>query len=264
MLKHEASAAAGTPEAACGIMRAMWNRLKTYFLTGLLVLAPVVLTGYVVWRLFVFVDHLLGTTLRGEYIRPGGIPGLGFLTVLVIITATGALANNFLGRSLGGVFEAMVLRVPFLRGLYLLLKEVGEAILSERKSAFQRVVLAPFPGPGVYSIGLVTSSLPGSLNETTGETLEGVFIPHPPNPTTGNLVYYPANQLIATNLRVEQAIKLVVSGGVVMPTEAAVAAAAAASAAMTASAAAAVSRSSGRKRKRGPDDHRAETGEGAA
>ena len=242
-------------------MRAMWNRMKTYFLTGLLVLAPVVITGYVVWKLFVFVDHLLGTTLRGEYIRPGGIPGLGFLTVLVIIIVTGALANNFLGRSLGGIFEGMVLRVPFLRGLYLLLKEVGEAILSDRKSAFQRVVLAPFPGPGVYSIGLVTSSLPGSINETTGETLEGVFIPHPPNPTTGNLVYYPPDQLIATNLRVEQAIKLVVSGGVVMPTEAAVAAAAAA-AATTASAAATVARSAARKRKGGPG--RAEPGEGAA
>jgi len=206
----------------------MWNRLKTYFLTGLLVLAPVVITAYVVWKLFAFVDHLLGSTMRGGYIRPGGIPGLGFLTVLVIITITGALANNILGRSLGGIFEAMVLRVPFLRGLYLLLKEVGEAILSERKSAFQRVVLAPFPGPGVYSIGLVTSSLPGSLNVTTGEALEGVFIPHPPNPTTGNLVYYPPDQLIATKLRVEQAIKLIVSGGVVVPADTIVAAAAAA------------------------------------
>ncbi|HEU4333528.1 MAG TPA: DUF502 domain-containing protein, partial [Candidatus Eisenbacteria bacterium] len=185
----------------------MLKRLRAYFLTGLLVLAPVVLTGYVVWKLFVFVDHLLGATLRGGYIRPGGIPGLGFITVVVIITITGALANNFLGRSLGAIFEALVLRVPFLRGIYLLVKEVGEAILSDRRGAFQRVVLVPYPSPGTYTIGLVTSSPPRSLSDSVGEPLEGVFIPTPPNPTTGPLLYVPRQKLIPTNLRVDQAIK---------------------------------------------------------
>lgn len=203
----------------------MWKRLRNYFLTGLLVLAPVVLTGYIVWRLFLFVDQMLGTTFRGGYIRPGGIPGLGFVTVIVIITVTGALANNFLGRSLGAIFEGLVLRVPFLRGLYLLLKEVGEAILSERKGgAFQRVVLVPYPSRGIYSIGLVTSAPPRSVNDLTGETLEGVFIPTPPNPWTGPLVYVPRDSLIPTPLRVDQAIKLVVSGGVVVPPDPIVAA----------------------------------------
>jgi uncharacterized membrane protein len=198
----------------------VWKRLRTYFLTGLLVLAPVVLTGYIVWKLFLFVDLMLGTTFRGGYIRPGGIPGLGFLTVLVIITVTGALANNFLGRSLGAVFEGLVLRVPFLRGIYLLLKEVGEAILSERKGgAFQRVVLVPYPSRGIYSIGLVTSSPPRSISELTGEPLEGVFIPTPPNPWTGPLVYFRREDLIPTQLRVDQAIKMVVSGGVVVPAD---------------------------------------------
>lgn len=198
----------------------MWKRLRTYFLTGLLVLAPVVLTGYIVWKLFLFVDLMLGTTFRGGYIRPGGIPGLGFLTVLVIITVTGALANNFLGRSLGAVFEGLVLRVPFLRGVYLLLKEVGEAILSERKGgAFQRVVLVPYPSRGIYSIGLVTSPPPRSISDLTGEPLEGVFIPTPPNPWTGPLVYFRREDLIPTQLRVDQAIKMVVSGGVVVPAD---------------------------------------------
>ncbi|HET9251577.1 MAG TPA: DUF502 domain-containing protein [Candidatus Eisenbacteria bacterium] len=198
----------------------MWKRLRNYFLTGLLVLAPVFLTGYIVWKLFLFVDLMLGTTFRGGYIRPGGIPGLGFVTVVLIITVTGALANNFLGRSLGGLVEGLVLRVPFLRVIYLLLKEVGEALLSERKGgAFQRVVLVPYPGPGIYSIGLVTSAPPRSMSEVTGETLEGVFIPTPPNPWTGPLVYYKKSDLIPTQLRVDQAIKMVVSGGVVVPAD---------------------------------------------
>lgn len=198
----------------------MWKLLRNYFLTGLLVLAPVFLTGYIVWKLFLFVDLMLGTTFRGGYIRPGGIPGLGFITVMLIITVTGALANNFLGRSLGALIEGLVLRVPFLRVIYLLLKEVGEALLSERKGgAFQRVVLVPYPGPGIYSIGLVTSAPPRSMSEVTGETLEGVFIPTPPNPWTGPLVYYKRSDLIPTQLRVDQAIKMVVSGGVVVPTD---------------------------------------------
>ena len=202
-----------------GYDAAVWKRLRNYFLTGLLVLAPVYFTGAIVYRLFLFVDQMLGTTFRGGYIRPGGVPGLGFLTVLVVITLTGALANNFLGRFLGGIFEGLVRRVPFLRGVYMLLKEVGEAILSERKGAFQRVVLVPYPCPGIYSIGLVTSPAPRALSDGAGEPLEGVFIPTPPNPTTGPLVYYKRGDLIPTQLRVDQAIKMVVSGGVVVPTD---------------------------------------------
>ncbi len=200
----------------------MLNRLRTHFLTGLIVLAPLVITGYVIWKMFVFVDHLLGTTLRGGYLRPGGVPGLGFVTVILIIMITGALANNFLGRSLGNVIESLILRVPFLRGLYLTLKEIGEAFLSEKKGAFQRVVLVPFPAAGLYSIGFVTSAPPRSFDDSVGEPLEGVFIPTPPNPTTGHLVYYPKSQVIPTKLRVDQAVKMVVSGGVVVPPEASV------------------------------------------
>lgn len=197
----------------------MLRAIRTSFLTGLLVLAPLAITAYIVYRLFVWVDHLLGTTLRGGYIRPGGVPGLGFLTVLVIITLTGALANNFLGRQLGAVFESMLFRVPVLRGVYATLKEVGEAILSDRKTAFQRVVLIEYPRPGLYSIGLVTSDPPRTFDESSGKELRGVFIPTTPNPTTGPLVYLTDDQMIPTTLRVEQAIKMVVSGGVVVPPE---------------------------------------------
>jgi uncharacterized membrane protein len=198
----------------------MLRRLRTYFLTGLLVLAPLAITGYIVYRLFVWVDHLLGTTLRGGYIRPEGVPGLGFLTVLVIITITGAFANNILGKQLGGVLEAMLFRVPLLRGVYGTLKEIGEALLSDRGNAFQQVVLIEYPRPGMYSIGLVTGDAPTTFDEASGKRLRGVFLPTPPNPTTGPLVYCADDQIIPTTLRVEQAIKMVVSGGVVVPPKA--------------------------------------------
>jgi len=198
----------------------MFRRLRTYFFTGLLVLGPLAVTGYIVYRLFVWVDHLLGTTLRGGYIRPDGVPGLGFLTVIVLITITGALANNFLGRQLGTIVEALLLRVPVLSVIYGTLKEVGEALLGDRRANFQQVVLVQYPRQGVYSIGLVAGAAPRSFDKATGKSLRGIFIPTPPNPTTGPVVYFPEEELIATSLRVEQAIKMVVSIGVVLPVEA--------------------------------------------
>lgn len=198
----------------------MISRLRTHFLTGLLVLAPVAITGYVVWRLFTWVDHLLGTTLRGGYIRPGGVPGLGFLTVIVIIMFAGALAENFVGRRLGKLVDTGLLRIPLLRGLYSTVKDIGTAVLGDRKIAFNQVVLVPFPIPGVYSIGLATSNAPASLSDAAGKPLRGIFLPTPPNPTTGPLLYYPEEMVIPTTMRVDQAIKIVVSAGAVVPLDA--------------------------------------------
>jgi uncharacterized membrane protein len=115
--------------------------------------------------------------------------------------------------------ESLLLRVPFLRGLYLVLKEIGEAFLGDRRQAFQRVVLIPYPSADLYSIGFVTTPPPASMVEALGEPVEGVFIPTPPNPATGQLVYYPKRKLIPTNLKIDQAIKIVVSCGVVVPSD---------------------------------------------
>jgi uncharacterized membrane protein len=198
----------------------MFARLRTHFLTGLLVLSPVVITGYIIWKLFTWVDHLLGTTLRGGYLRPGGVPGLGFVTVMLIIIVTGALAENFIGRRLGKFIDSMLLRIPLLRGLYSTVKDIGGAVLGDRNTAFNQVVLVPFPYPGVYSIGLATSNPPLAISDAAGRPLRGIFLPTPPNPTTGPLLYYPDEQVIPTTLRVDQAIKLVVSAGAVVSPDA--------------------------------------------
>jgi len=197
----------------------VWDRVRNAFFTGLLVLGPAAITVYVVWRLFVFVDHLLGTTLRGGYIRPGGIPGIGFLTVLVIIFLVGFLANNFLGRQIGSILEGMVMRLPLFRGFYATVKQVGEALLGEKRDAFQRVVLIEFPTPGRYAIAFVTASPASGVTQPDGRALVGVFLPHAPNPTSGFLLFCPPETLIPTTLKVDQALKMVVSAGVVNPSQ---------------------------------------------
>lgn len=193
------------------------SRLRNYFFTGLLVLGPLVLTGYVVWRLFFFFDHMLGTTLRGGYIHPGGIPGIGFVTVMLIILVTGMLASNLLGRQVARAVEGALLRVPYLRGLYSTVKQVGEALLSDKRGAFQRVVLVEYPSPGIFAVGFVTARPSRAVLDADGKPLTAVFIPTPPNPTTGPLQFFPEGVLIPTTLTVEQAVKMVVSGGVATP-----------------------------------------------
>ena len=203
-----------TPES---VKTSVLSRIRTHFLTGLLVLAPIVVTAYVIWKLFGFVDHLLGATLRGGYIRPGGVPGLGFVTVLVIIFLVGAFANNILGRQIGRLLESMLLRVPVFRSLYSMVKQVGEALLGEKKDTFQRVVLVEFPTPGRYTLGFVTSSVADVMPRPDGKPLVAVFLPTVPNPTTGYLLFYPEDALISTDFRPEEAIRMLVSAGVVKP-----------------------------------------------
>ena len=192
-------------------------RVRNYFITGLLVLGPLVLTGYVIWRIFLFVDHLVGTTLRGGYIREGGIPGLGFVTVLLIVLVTGVLASNFLGRQVARAVEGALLRVPYLRGLYSTVKQVGEALLSDKRNAFQRVVLIEYPRPGIFAVAFVTAPPSSAVPARNGKPLTAVFLPTPPNPTTGPLLFYPEEELIPTSLTVEQAVRMVISAGVATP-----------------------------------------------
>jgi len=135
----------------------------------------------------------------------------------VIVGFTAGAAVLIVNSQLGTLLASMLLRVPLLRGVYGTLKEIGEAILSDRKENFQRVVLVEYPRPGIYSIGLVTGDAPETFDEGSGKRLRGVFFPTTPNPTTGPLVYCTDEQMIPTTLRVEQAIKMVVSGGVVVP-----------------------------------------------
>lgn len=137
--------------------------------------------------------------------------------MLAIILAVGFLANNFLGRQVGAIVEALVMRVPVFRGFYGTLRQVGEALLGDKRGAFQRVVLIEYPIAGRYALAFVTASPASGVTEANGSPLVGVFLPHAPNPTTGFLLFYPPEALIPTSLKVDQALKMVVSAGVVNP-----------------------------------------------
>jgi len=178
--------------------------------TGLVVTVPVVATFLALRFLFRSLDGLLGPTVTRLAGRE--VPGLGLLLTLAIVLVAGASARSILGRRLVGLGERLIGQVPIARSVYRASREIVETATLSRRQVFREVVMIEYPRPGLYSYGFVTGY---TTRET--ERLAHVFIPGPPVPTTGVLVAVPESQLTHLDLSVEDALKLVLSGGMVTP-----------------------------------------------
>ena len=190
-----------------------WFRRK--FLTGLLVILPIGLTAYVLYRIFVWVDGLLRPVIaRHPYLD---IPGLGFIGVIAVILVAGILGGGILGRTLFRWMEEKLERIPMVRGIYGAIKQISGVFLKEDRSVFERVVLVEYPRAHVYMLGFVTASWRMKTRAGTDEDFLAVFIPTSPNPTSGFLVAIPPQDAIPTDLSVPEAFKVIVSGGAVVP-----------------------------------------------
>lgn len=178
---------------------------------------PVAGTWYLLAFLFDVADGLikpLVVAVVGRY-----YPGLGVLVALVVVLATGALATHYLGRRLIAGVEAIILRAPMVRGVYLAFKQVVEALTSVSGAAFHRVVLVEYPRRGVYAVGFVTGRSWVEVEGGADDDVTTVFVPTTPNPTSGFLALVPRSQLVTLDMTVEDGLKLVVSGGMVVPAE---------------------------------------------
>ena len=169
-------------------------------------------TVYVVVNIFNFADGLLGDLLGFQ------LPGLGLIVTLLIILATGVLSTRVLGRLIFPTIETWFTRLPFVKNIFPAVKQLTTFLFSEtdRHSAFRRVVLVPYPRPGVYSLAFVTNETHTSVTGSP-TTLLTLLIPNPPSPFTGPIIFAPKEDVILLDMSVEDAIKLVVSGGVVAP-----------------------------------------------
>ncbi len=193
----------------------MRARLRRYFITGLLVFLPVAVTLSILLWLFRTFDSFLGrlfTLLIGR-----SVPGLGLVATVAAIFLMGALATNVVGRRLVAWFDRLMLRIPLARSIYSATKQLSDSILMQRRAAFQRPVLIEWPRQGVYTVGFVTGETGGRTEEVAGQRVVNVFVISTPNPTTGFLVLVPADQVHSLDLSVEDALKLVMSGGIVTP-----------------------------------------------
>ncbi|GAV22056.1 DUF502 domain-containing protein [Carboxydothermus pertinax] len=193
----------------------IFKKLGNYFLTGLVVITPAAITIYILYTLFSFFDR----PLRGFFAKIFGldIPGLGFLTVALLIPTVGMLATNFIGGKILKKFEQLFIKLPVTRTLYKTSKQLIETFLHPERDAFKSVVLVRYPNENSYALGFITGSGLNEINEKTEEKLLPVFLPTTPNPTSGWLLYLPERDVIPLNLSVEDALKIIVSGGIVQP-----------------------------------------------
>jgi len=192
--------------------------LKKTFFTGLVILVPLGITIWVLNLVVTTLDQtllLLPPSVRTQ--APFNIPGMGVLLTLLIILAVGILARNFIGRRLVLWWEALLGRIPVVSAIYSSVKQVSDTLLSPSGQAFRKPVLVEFPRAGSWTVGFVVGS-PGEALQgpLTGE-FASVYVPTAPNPTSGYVLIVPVEQVVDLDISVDEALKFVVSMGVVAP-----------------------------------------------
>ena len=190
-------------------------RLRRYWVAGILVLAPTALTAWVVWSLFRFFDNILGAQLRARGIS---VIGLGFVLLNLLLLLLGFVAANFLGKRAFALWDRLMHRVPLINKIYATLRQIAELLLGPaRMGSFGRVAVVEFPSPGTWGVGFVTSTDDGETSAKTGRKVCSVFIPSAVNPTTGFLLVVPQEKVIYLDMTPEQAMKMIVSAGALVP-----------------------------------------------
>nr|WP_279604038.1 MULTISPECIES: DUF502 domain-containing protein [unclassified Methylobacterium] len=208
------------------------GRLRTYFLTGIIVAGPLAITAYITWWIITLIDGFVKPLVPASYLPdhylPFSIPGLGMLIAFVAVTLLGFLTANLVGRSVIEFGEVLLARTPVISGLYKGLRQIFETLFSANGTSFRTVGLVEFPVKGTWSVVFlsapaapdVQAALPGGKGEAGEDGRNdyvGVFLPCAPNPTTGFFFYLPRTDIIEVGMSVDDAAKLVMSAGVIQP-----------------------------------------------
>jgi uncharacterized membrane protein len=197
------------------------RRLRAYFLTGIVVAAPLAITAWItLWfinfigrRMAPLIEPFVPTSI--EFI----VPVFGVALMACALTLLGALATNLAGRSIVHYGERLLARVPVVRTIYKTLKNIIETLIHQSRGAFTKVGLIEYPRPGLWSIVFIAGNVKGEILErTTAEELVSVFLPTIPNPTTGFLILVPRKDVIVLDISVEEGAKFILSVGLVPPT----------------------------------------------
>jgi uncharacterized membrane protein len=198
------------------------SRIRTYFLTGLILVGPVYITLSLTWWFINWVDDIvrpfMPAAIRLDTYLPVNIPGSGLIIAFATLTLLGFLTANFIGRKLVAFGEQILNRTPIVRPIYRSLKQVFETLFSKSGSSFRRVGLVEFPAPGMWSIVFMSQPPSADVAERLPETeYISVFLPCTPNPTTGFFFYVLRRDVIELDITVETAMTLVISAGVAQP-----------------------------------------------
>lgn len=204
------------PESTGGFWGSVRRFFKANLFAGILVLTPLVATFLTLRVAVRWVDKLLlllPPQYRPEEYLPVAVPGLGFILLIAVLLITGLLARNFLGRKLVDLGDAIMARIPLVSSLYSGIKQLVETIFTSSRD-FQRVVLIEYPRKGLYTMAFVTGVAVGEIQQKTATKVLNVFVPTTPNPTSGFYLMVPEADVIPLEMNVEDAFKLLISGGI--------------------------------------------------
>ncbi|WP_297475703.1 DUF502 domain-containing protein [Ferrovum sp.] len=194
--------------------------MKRYFITGIVVLIPVVITLWVLRVIVTTLDQtlfLLPLNLRPEALFGMNVPGLGVLLALCIVLLTGAVAANFLGQRLLTLGERLLDKIPVVNSIYSSVKQVSDTLFSSSGQAFRKVLLIRYPHADSWTLAFQTGIPQGLVAEHLGEPHLNVYVPTTPNPTSGFFLMVPCRAVIELDISVDDALKHIISMGVVEP-----------------------------------------------
>jgi uncharacterized membrane protein len=196
-------------------------KLRSYLFTGILITAPVVITLWIVFSLVKVFDGLvtplIPTQFNPNQYLPYEIPGIGLIVLITFLIIIGFLTANFFGRWIVKRTEIILQNIPLIKVFYKTIKQILETVLKNNSNAFRKVVLVEYPRKGLWIIGFTTGETSGLIRKKIGTKLTNVFIPTTPNPTSGFLLLVPEKELKYLEIGVDDAIKTVVSAGIVPP-----------------------------------------------
>lgn len=200
----------------------LMNRIKSYFITGVIVAAPVAITVYMSYHLLLWINAVTSKLIPqswtiGNFV-PYAVPGLGLLLLLLVLLLIGMLTTGYVGKFFVRLWERLIRKMPIVSSIYSLVKQIFETFLSQKSTSFSEVVLVQYPRPGIWTLAFVSKDeTGGEIYAKTGEKLLSIFVPTTPNPTSGFLLFIPQNDVIKLDMTVEEGIKYVISCGIVTP-----------------------------------------------
>jgi len=195
------------------------NKLKRYFITGLLTILPIFLTLFIFLIIFRLIDNIIGRIINSYFKAAFGfyIPGLGFILVILIILIIGFIVSHILSKKALPLIERWFLKLPGIRQIYPAIKQIVGFVFSKDIAAFKKVVLVEYPSKGIWSVGFMTNEGFREAQELTGQELIHVLIGSTPSPWSGFFILVPKNAVKFLEMSAEEGIKLIVSGGILKP-----------------------------------------------
>ena len=207
-------------EQPSGHARGPVGTLRRYLVAGLLVWVPLIITWWVVISLVDLMDRtlvLIPPQYRPEELLGFHVPGLGVILALVVLVVTGVVAANILGRRLVGLWEGMLERIPLVSSVYSAVKQLMHTFFSTDSKSFRKVLLVQYPSQGLWTLAFLAGDPVGEVQDKTAREMLTVYVPTAPNPTSGYVIFIPRDEAIELDMGVEDAMRMIVSLGMVVP-----------------------------------------------